>query len=179
MLFSSLEGFEKLYQSVGYFKVTEDLICMDKDGRVKVWLHPELSQCHPSGRSLDEINGYRREDMLEAKMVDEIVRLIEDNTSQDVEPGMSVMDFIRHNHKGKGLSFKTIKQEIINYAQKYDAEIPNYFESVIGIFDEEEGTDNDELSAQQLAQPTFLHDDRPKVQAVEQWQSNHMPRGSD
>lgn len=28
-----------------------------------------------------------------------------------------------------------IKQEIINYAQRYDAEIPNYFESVIGIFD--------------------------------------------
>lgn len=40
VLFSSLEGFEKLYQSVGYFKVTEDLVCMDKDGRVKVWLHP-------------------------------------------------------------------------------------------------------------------------------------------
>lgn len=68
-------------------------------------------------------------------MVDEIVRLIEDNTSQDVEPGMSVLDYIRQNHKGKGLSFKMIKQEIINYAQRYDAEIPNYFESVIGIFD--------------------------------------------
>lgn len=49
---------------------------------------------------------------------------------------MSVSDFIRQNHKGKGLSFKMIKQEIINYAQRYDAEIPNYFESVIGIFDE-------------------------------------------
>lgn len=75
-------------------------------------------------------------------MVDEIVRLVEENTSQDVEPGMSVLDFIRHNHKGKALSFKLIKQEIINYAQKYDAEIPNYFESVIGIFDEEH-SDND------------------------------------
>ena len=27
------------------------------------------------------------------------------------------------------------KQELIKYAQVYDADIPNYFESVIGIFD--------------------------------------------
>lgn len=49
---------------------------------------------------------------------------------------MTVTDFIRHNHKGKGLNFKSAKQEIIAYAETYNADIPNFFESVIGIFDD-------------------------------------------
>jgi hypothetical protein len=92
-------------------------------------------------------------------MVDEIVRIIEENTAKDIEPDLSVSDFIRCNHKGKPLNFKLIKQEIINYAQNYDAEIPNYFESVIGIFDEN-GTENDEQSAQQLMQPPYFNNDK-------------------
>lgn len=53
---------------------------MDKDGRVKTWLHSDLSRCHPSGRSLDELHGYRKEEALETKMVDEIVKMVEENT---------------------------------------------------------------------------------------------------
>lgn len=58
---------------------------------------------------------------------------------------MTVTNFIRLNHRGKGLTFKQAKQEIINYAERYQAEIPNYFESVIGIFDEKH-SENDSLT---------------------------------
>lgn len=70
-------------------------------------------------------------------MVDEIVKMIEENTTEEIEAEMGVSDYIRMKHKGKGLGFKKCKEEIINYAQKYQVNIPNYFESVIGIFDDE------------------------------------------
>lgn len=44
MLQASLEGFQKLYKNVGYFTVSEDLICIDRDGKVKVWFNPDLSK---------------------------------------------------------------------------------------------------------------------------------------
>lgn len=63
LLLSALEGFEKLYGSVGYFRPTEDLVCMDRDGRVKAWLHADLSRCLPAG-TMPEQTVHRREEAL-------------------------------------------------------------------------------------------------------------------
>lgn len=49
---------------------------------------------------------------------------------------MTVSAFLQMRNRNKGLSFKQAKQEISNYAEKYNVEIPNFFESVIGIFDD-------------------------------------------
>lgn len=35
-------GFKELFEFAGYFDVTEDLICINKQGVVKVWLNPSL-----------------------------------------------------------------------------------------------------------------------------------------
>lgn len=72
LLLSALDGLEKLYRSVGYFRPTEDLVCMDRDGRVKAWLNPDLSRCLPGAPS----ENARKDDSLEARMVDEIVRMV-------------------------------------------------------------------------------------------------------
>lgn len=136
LLFSALDGFEKLYQIVGYFKVVEDIICMDKDGRVKVWLNSDLSMCY-TGEEKD-----CRSAELEEKMVEEVVALVERNTTESIEADMTVTAFLRLRNRNKGVSFKQAKQEISNYAEKYSVVIPNFFESVIGIFDD----DNEENS---------------------------------
>lgn len=66
LLYSALDGFEKLYRTIGYFHISEELICMDKDGQVKVWLNPDLSKCHPFGSSFsDEATNNRQTDRLE------------------------------------------------------------------------------------------------------------------
>ena len=46
MLACAFIGFQKLYQMVGYFRVSEDMVCMDRDGQVKAWLNSDLSQCY-------------------------------------------------------------------------------------------------------------------------------------
>lgn len=42
-----MEGFRVLYEKVGYFDITEEMIFMDKMGRVKVWMNPNLSKNYP------------------------------------------------------------------------------------------------------------------------------------
>lgn len=55
---------------------------MDRDGRVKTWLHADLSRCLPAG-CLPEKTVNSREEALEARMVDEIVQMVEENTARD------------------------------------------------------------------------------------------------
>lgn len=83
------------------------------------------------------------------------MKIIETNTTDDIEPSETFTEFIWHNHKSKGLGFKFMKQEVINYAQKHNTDIPNYFDSVIGIFDEAQ--ENDEASAHNLVNHPFDH----------------------
>jgi hypothetical protein len=42
-------------------------------------------------------------------MVDEIVRMVEENTEED-KPSITVTDFLRNAHKHKPLTFKSAKQ---------------------------------------------------------------------
>lgn len=51
-----------------------------------------------------------------------------------------------------------MKQAVINYAHKYNTDIPNYFDSVIGIFDEAQ--ENDELQANNLINPSDYQQDK-------------------
>jgi hypothetical protein len=47
---------------------------------------------------------------------------------------MTFTQHLWHTRKGKKLNFKEAKQEVIQYAKKNNTQIPNYFESVMGIF---------------------------------------------
>ena len=38
-----LEGFMQLYQHSSYFRIDEELICIDRMGKVKVWVNSDLS----------------------------------------------------------------------------------------------------------------------------------------
>ena len=49
------------------------------------------------------------------------------------------MTFLQHIwrvHKDRKLTFKQAKQELINYAVRNNTEIPNYFESVMILIDD-------------------------------------------
>ena len=42
ILLTALEGYQQLYYHSGYFRVEEDQICIDKGGKVKVWVNSDL-----------------------------------------------------------------------------------------------------------------------------------------
>lgn len=43
VLQSSLDGFKKLREWAGFFKVVEDMVCIDRNGKVKTWVNTDLS----------------------------------------------------------------------------------------------------------------------------------------
>lgn len=51
ILRNCLLGFKQLYNIIGYFKPTEELVCIDKYGEVKVWMNPDLSKNYPNDSS--------------------------------------------------------------------------------------------------------------------------------
>jgi hypothetical protein len=55
------------------------------------------------------------------------------------------MTFTQHLWKNgkQRMNFKQAKQEIINYAKINSTEIPNYFQSVLDIFNEEKPSELD------------------------------------
>ena len=116
---------------------------MDHDGRVKAWLNANLSKCHPVGATFaEEIGNYRKNDRLEAQMVDEIIRIIDQNTTSEMDPDISFEEYISRKYPPQTIGFLVAKQEVSNYADQYKVEIPHYFESVIGIFDGYHHTDD-------------------------------------
>jgi hypothetical protein len=45
VLFAALDGFEKIFYFLGYFVPREDMVCIDVNGKVKVWFNSDLSLC--------------------------------------------------------------------------------------------------------------------------------------
>ncbi len=43
-----LTGFKILHERVGVFEITEEMIFFDQEGRVKVWMNPNLSKFQPN-----------------------------------------------------------------------------------------------------------------------------------
>lgn len=49
---------------------------------------------------------------------------------------MTFSQYLWHIYKGKKINFKQAKLEVINYAKKNHTQIPNYFESVLSLFND-------------------------------------------
>ena len=62
---------------------------------------------------------------------------------------MSFGEFIRKT-RGKNMGFRHAKQEIINYAQKYDTNIPTYFQSIMMVIDEKRQQDWEEEESERV-----------------------------
>ena len=61
------------------------------------------------------------------------------------------MTFLQHIwrvHKDRKLTFKQAKQELINYAVRNNTEIPNYFESVMILIDDNPRSEMDDFDAE-------------------------------
>lgn len=54
MLYTSILGFRKIYERTGYFDISLDMICVNKDALVKVWLNSNLSKIYPELYSINQ-----------------------------------------------------------------------------------------------------------------------------
>jgi hypothetical protein len=54
LLYTCFMGFRKIYERTGYFDIGLDMICINKDALVKIWLNNNLSKIYPEFFSLDQ-----------------------------------------------------------------------------------------------------------------------------
>lgn len=112
-------------------------------------------------RFADDINILNTSLMFQEQMVDEIIQMIERNTSEEIEASMTFTQHLWKNYKGKKLTFKQAKQEIIVYAKKNSTLIPNYFESIMSLIEDHPDSDTDlHNNPQQLTQRARHEEDR-------------------
>jgi hypothetical protein len=47
-------GFRKVFERTGYFDITLDMICVNKEALVKIWLNSNLSKIYPEFYTIDQ-----------------------------------------------------------------------------------------------------------------------------
>ena len=82
ILCSALLGFQKLHGLIGYFRPNEDMLGIDCEGRVKVWLNSDFSRNYLFGPHYYE-GIVEEQQCTEDKMVWEIVNMVEENTAYE------------------------------------------------------------------------------------------------
>lgn len=114
-----MSGFRILYSIIGYFHITEDLVCINKEGIIKVWVHADLSKCHAQNTNSDaHYNRFRKkvETISENSMIWELLTIVDQLTARHTLPeGLSFIDFLKSINRSQ-LSFEMMESLIIKYS---------------------------------------------------------------
>jgi hypothetical protein len=92
VLGEALEGFQQLYQHSGYFRVRDEQICVDRAGRVKVWVNADLARNYPD---CDTDCGRNQKD--EVDMVEQLLDLVSAATDPEEMPTPSLLYAFPHS----------------------------------------------------------------------------------
>ena len=94
-------------------------------------------------------------------MVNEVINMIETNTSDEIDPELSFSQYVRRQHAGEGVDFLSAKQAVVDYAHDHQTDIPNYFESVIDICLDKHQTEEISQNNDAAPSPVFRGQGRP------------------
>ena len=83
----TLTGFQILVKKFNPFVIKEEMIFIDNEGKVTVWIHPNLSIHSPLENYTEtkntNKNKYKYSSITQAQMVFKLIRLIEENVDLD------------------------------------------------------------------------------------------------
>ena len=135
-----LEGFKLLYEEVGFFDVTEEMIFFTKEGHVRVWMNPNLSKHQPNYEPAPgsiNINYTLEIQGSQAEMIATLIHLIEANAdSHDPQPRF------KEHLQDKGildrLSFYKAIEEFHKYCEEQQMVVGSTMTSIQELFNDEE-----------------------------------------
>jgi hypothetical protein len=136
LLRAMLSGYAKLFHHVGQFPVKEEQVCIDEGGEVRVWLNEDLSKNFPEEWEIEP--RFRLEDEEEQEMVMQIVEVVARNSDHDEEPKPTFEECFKKRKQAKRMGFKETIMLIEEFAVKNGSEIPNYFTSVVGVYQDQD-----------------------------------------
>jgi hypothetical protein len=123
ILSASLEGFSQLYTKIGYFPIQEYMICINKQGKARVWVSDDLSKITP-----DEVEVIYQGD--ERDMVRRIVELLDLNTDISSQQQSVQGYFNKHDPMPRfGEARRLVKQ----MALEHNTTVPTSFDCIMDI----------------------------------------------
>jgi hypothetical protein len=123
ILISALDGFSLIYNKIGYFVVQEYMICINNQGKAKVWINDDLSKNYPDPCDVDDEGS-------EQEMVRRTVELLDENTDASTRP-VSVREYFDRHYRSP--RFIEAKKLIRQLAKEYKTDIPQSFDCIKDI----------------------------------------------
>ena len=124
MLEVALEGYEKMFEKTGYFEVSPDMIGINRQGKVKIWINKNLSKNFPDFNKIDHNQG-------EPQFVVRLVEMIDDAIDYSGQKP-SFKQFI--NEKKKILTFQTAKSLLKLFCQNYKLTPQKCMKSILIVY---------------------------------------------
>jgi hypothetical protein len=125
---------------VGYFDITEEMIFFSKEGKVKVWMNPNLSKHHPNYEpGASSINAHSIEVQgSQTEMLKNLINLIEENTdSMSSDHHVHFSEYLREKGIIDRLSFYKAIDEFHLYIETYRLTVNNSMKSIFSLFHSE------------------------------------------
>jgi hypothetical protein len=116
----AFRGFAELYDKMGYFNIEENMICLNQQGRVKVWANGELEKSYPVERVMGG-NGTEKE------MVRRIIQLVDQNTDGLTLPENVGGLLLQADPE----TFRDADLMVQNFASRHRTTIPGQIDSVL------------------------------------------------
>lgn len=139
-----LEGFKVLNEKFGYFTITEEMIFITKEGKVRVWMNPNPSRntpySHdPLGCNLDKKMSMqpRRTHGSQSQMLSCLIQLVEENTDQQLMSRYNYFSrYLLERNLLERLSFYKAVEEFDKYCKENSFIVPECMSSIVDIFQE-------------------------------------------
>ena len=120
MYSQALRGFDELHQQLGPFHISEEMVGINNEGVVKVWVNSDFGKSRPN-HALG-VSGFT-----EAGMARKIVKMINLNTFHESLPGEVLGFFIQREPQTLKAAIKALEE----YTVVYRSEIPQRMNCVL------------------------------------------------
>ena len=132
MIQTALEGYEKMFEKTGYFEVSSDMIGINRQGKVKVWINRNLSKNFPDFNKIDHNLG-------ECDFVMRIIGIIDDAIDYSGHYP-TFLEFI--SEKRKVITFQTAKILLKLYIQNEQIIPQKIMKSILVVYRNHVSDDN-------------------------------------
>lgn len=136
-----LEGFKVLYEQVGYFDITEEMIFFTQAGKVRVWMNPNLSKHHPNYSSTVASSNVHSIEVQgsQSDMLRNLINVIEENTDSMADCPIHFREYLIEKGIIDRLSFYRAIDEFHLYVETYRLTVNPFMKSIYELFQHEDG----------------------------------------
>lgn len=132
---ATLQGFKVLYEKVGYFDISEEMIFISCRGRVRVWMNPNLAKNMPY--YIPRIHESHQLHGSQSEMIVNLINIVEDNTDIQNSTCIHFKQYLVNKGIFDRLSFYKALDEFQLYCLENRLIVNDYMRSIYDLYHED------------------------------------------